>query len=210
MAIGMNDSTVASEFARWRIARSLALHRLVAEKVRRDPALFERAKATLARWRRIGDASTRRYDEEWDRIMALGLEATLAVMLDESEHAADMRKNSRFAGILTYEERQLQTWEAKRPGRAKKRWRRATCRRSFPICTWSSPITAGGRCWTARRRGDARQCSRRSDAQPTGSAGKVWARSCPAERDSAGLNQSRTCDLRPFPRVLRRMVKFPS
>ena len=115
------DSTVASDFARWRIARSLALHRLVAEKVRRDPALFERAKATLARWRRIGDASTRRYDEEWDRIMALGLEATLAVMLDESEHAADMRKNSPFAGILTYEERQalLQTWEAMRPGRAK-------------------------------------------------------------------------------------------
>ncbi len=31
--------------------RSLALHRLVAERVMRDPSLFEKAKVTLARWR---------------------------------------------------------------------------------------------------------------------------------------------------------------
>lgn len=33
-------------------ARSLAMHRLVVEKIRRDPALLARAESTLSRWRK--------------------------------------------------------------------------------------------------------------------------------------------------------------
>jgi enoyl-CoA hydratase/carnithine racemase len=86
-------------------ARSLAMHRLIAEKVRREPALLEAAKATLARWRSIGDASTRAYDEQWERALSEGLEATLRVALEDSERGDAMRQCSPFPGILTPRER---------------------------------------------------------------------------------------------------------
>jgi hypothetical protein len=100
-------------------ARSLAMHRLVAEKLRRDPSLLEKAKATLARWRAGGDNSTRPYDEEWERALAEGLDATLRLALGTSEHATALRQCSPFAGILTPDERTafLKAWK---PGPADK------------------------------------------------------------------------------------------
>lgn len=96
-------------------ARSLAMHRLVAAKVRRDPALFERARATLARWLdpRIPTRSEP-YLREWARLMALGVEATLAVAEEDSERADALRACSPFAGILTPAERFtfLREWSA--------------------------------------------------------------------------------------------------
>ncbi len=86
-------------------ARSLAMHRLIAEKVRRDPALLEAAKATLARWRSIGDGSTRPYDEQWERVLNEGLEATVRIALEESERGGAMRQCSPFPGILAPRER---------------------------------------------------------------------------------------------------------
>ena len=82
-------------------ARSLAMHRLIAEKVRGEPALLEAARATLARWRSIGDASTRAYDEQWERALSEGLEATPRVALEDSERGDAMRQCSPFPGILT-------------------------------------------------------------------------------------------------------------
>jgi len=86
-------------------ARSLAMHRLIAEKVRREPALLEAAKATLARWRGIGDGSTRPYDEQWERVLNEGLEATVRAALEESERGDAMRQCSPFPGILAPRER---------------------------------------------------------------------------------------------------------
>jgi hypothetical protein len=86
-------------------ARSLAMHHLIAEKLRRDPSLIEKAKATLARWRANGDESTRPYDEEWERALNEGLDATLRLALGTSEHAKALRQCSPFAGILTPHER---------------------------------------------------------------------------------------------------------
>jgi len=87
-------------------ARSLAMHRLVAAKVRREPALFERARGTLRRWRdpaNLGRAEP--YLEEWERLMARGIEETLAAALEDSEHAAALRQSSPFAGALSPAER---------------------------------------------------------------------------------------------------------
>ncbi len=94
-------------------ARSLAMHRLIAEKLQRDPALLRRAEATLTRWRAAGDGSTRVYDDEWMRVLRQGLPATLRLMLDESEHGDTLRQSSPFAGILTPRERFafLRAWE---------------------------------------------------------------------------------------------------
>jgi uncharacterized protein YmfQ (DUF2313 family) len=96
-------------------ARSLAMHRLVAAKVRRDPAQFEHARATLARWLDPRNPTrSEPYLREWARLMALGMEATLAAAEEESERAEALRACSPFAGILTPAERFtfLKAWSA--------------------------------------------------------------------------------------------------
>jgi hypothetical protein len=86
-------------------ARSLELHRLIADKIRADPALFERARATLMRFRRMVDERSQPYLVAWERIFAQGMEATLALATEDSEWAAAMRQSAPFAGILTNQER---------------------------------------------------------------------------------------------------------
>jgi len=86
-------------------ARTLALHQEVATKLRRDRALFERARATLRRWRSTVSPASQPYLMEWERLMDQGLEATLAVALEDSEHAAALRQSSPFSAILTPRER---------------------------------------------------------------------------------------------------------
>ena len=85
--------------------RSLALHRLVAEKVRRDPALLDKAKENLVRWRLTGCENSRPYLDEWERLVNLGIDACLAVATEDSERATALRQSSPFAGILTNDER---------------------------------------------------------------------------------------------------------
>ena len=93
--------------------RSLALHRLVADKIRNDPALFDKIKATLARWRKIVSPNSQPYLIEWERLVADGIEASLAMATEDSERATALRKSSPFACVLTEPERLefLRTWE---------------------------------------------------------------------------------------------------
>lgn len=93
--------------------RSLDLHRLAVEKIRRDPALFEKVKATLARWRVTVSSTTQPYLAEWERLIADGMETCLAMAVEDSEHATALRKSSPFAGVLTNQERLafLKAWE---------------------------------------------------------------------------------------------------
>lgn len=86
-------------------ARSLAMHQLVVAKIRQDPTLFLRARATLSRWRQTVCLSSQPYLMEWERLMEQGMDVTLAKAVEDSEHAADLRKSSPFAGILTNQER---------------------------------------------------------------------------------------------------------
>lgn len=86
-------------------ARSLALHRAVAAKLRQNPELFERSRQTLQRWRSTVSPSSQPYLETWEALMNQGLEATLAVALEDSERAAALRQSSPFAAVLTNQER---------------------------------------------------------------------------------------------------------
>jgi hypothetical protein len=86
-------------------ARSLAMHRLVADKIRRDPALLAHVRQTLAHWRASVSINTLPYLDEWERIVAQGVDACLAVALEESERATALRQSSPFTGILTHQER---------------------------------------------------------------------------------------------------------
>jgi len=92
--------------------RSLAMHRLIAEKIRQNPELFEKARRTLARWRGAVDASAQPYLIEWERLFASGLEATLAMVEEDSERASALRQCSPFVGILPERERMgaLKDW----------------------------------------------------------------------------------------------------
>jgi hypothetical protein len=85
--------------------RSLALHRLVAERVMRDPALFEKARLTLARWRQTVSVASQPYLEEWERLINQGVEACLSVVIEDSQRAAALRQSSPFSGVLTNRER---------------------------------------------------------------------------------------------------------
>ena len=94
-------------------ARSLMLHCFVADKIRRDPAQFAVARATLARWRASVDAAPQPYLERWNDLMNQGMEACLAVAVENSQRADALRQNSPFSGILTNRERfmLLKNWK---------------------------------------------------------------------------------------------------
>ena len=97
-------------------ARSLELHRLIAAKVRREPALLDRVRLTLQRWRDPANPSRAEpYLAEWERLMANGPEQLLAAAVEDSERAAALRQCSPFAGILSPTERFafLKDWAAR-------------------------------------------------------------------------------------------------
>ncbi|TDG01889.1 hypothetical protein E1N52_42605 [Paraburkholderia guartelaensis] len=86
--------------------RSLALHRLIAEKLRREPRLLDKARENLAHWLAMSPHSRARpYLAEWQAVIDQGVDATIAVMTDPGEHATDLRQAAPFAGILTDDER---------------------------------------------------------------------------------------------------------
>jgi hypothetical protein len=79
--------------------RSLELHRAVAERLRADPALVERARDRVARWLREGTVA-RPYAEAWQAALGRPLEELAGFLVDPGEHACRMRQTSPFAGVL--------------------------------------------------------------------------------------------------------------
>jgi hypothetical protein len=85
--------------------RSRALHRLVAEKIRLEPARFDRARQILERWRAIVSGDSQPYLLEWESLFRQGIEPTLGVAVEDSERADALRQCSPLAGVLTNQER---------------------------------------------------------------------------------------------------------
>ena len=94
--------------------RSLAMHRLVADKIRREPARFDAARATVARWRLTVCATTQPYLAEWEHLMQQGMDTCLAVAVEDSPHATALRQSSPFTRVLSNTERFefLKTWRS--------------------------------------------------------------------------------------------------
>jgi len=78
--------------------RSLQLHRAVAANLRQHPALLGAARSTLARWRATAGPNALR--DCWMKALDQGVDATVATMLDSSEHGVIMRKASPFTVML--------------------------------------------------------------------------------------------------------------
>jgi hypothetical protein len=85
--------------------RTRAIHLLIAEKIRQNPLLLEKAKDTIARWQKIVCNRSLPDLHEWDQLIDQGVDVCLAVITSESEHATALRQSSPFVGILTNRER---------------------------------------------------------------------------------------------------------
>jgi hypothetical protein len=84
--------------------RSLALHRLVAQKLQDAPTLLDKARDNLRRWQEANGRSSLVL-AEWERIISGSVGQVVAVLVERSEKAARLRQSSPFCGILTEAER---------------------------------------------------------------------------------------------------------
>ncbi len=96
-------------------ARSLALHRLIAEKLRRDPMLFSRAQQTLQRWRNTVSPESQAYLCQWQTLLDAGADVALAVATEDSQRGAALRQCSPLGGVLSNAERFafLRSWRGR-------------------------------------------------------------------------------------------------
>jgi hypothetical protein len=93
---GYNRSVNAHHLAE---ERSLAYHRLVAEKLVSDPGLLERARARVRSWLESGTVHPR-YAEAWNEVLSRPLADIQAALTEESEKARALRQMTPFAGAI--------------------------------------------------------------------------------------------------------------
>ncbi|MGI8547281.1 MAG: gamma-glutamylcyclotransferase family protein [Gemmatimonadaceae bacterium] len=90
----------------WIDERSIALHAVIAEHLRRDPSLLQRAFATLDRWGQAPSKGMMRVYGEWRHLLTtLPFEDLLAFLVSPDQEPTRLRQSSPFAGILTDGER---------------------------------------------------------------------------------------------------------
>lgn len=100
-------------------ARSLAMHRLVAQKLRNEPERFECVRENLRRWDSVATPRARPYLKAWEALARQGMEACLEMAVEDSGQGRAMRQSSPFAGVLTNRERFafLREWEDRHAAR---------------------------------------------------------------------------------------------
>jgi len=78
---------------------SLELHRVVADRLRADPSVIERARSRVQEWLREGTVA-RPLAEAWGAVLAQPAERVAAFLTDPGQRARDLRQTSPFAGSL--------------------------------------------------------------------------------------------------------------
>ena len=79
--------------------RGLALHQEVARRLATDPGLLEEARERLERWASRGSIAPR-WADAWREVLARPLDQIVALLVEPSERASDLRQCSPFAGAL--------------------------------------------------------------------------------------------------------------
>ena len=99
--------------------RSIALHRAIADRIRTNPRLMEKARENLQKYLdqfAQENSPAPKYLTEWQDILThRPREAVLEFLVSSGEKAGRLRQSSPFAGILTPKER-WKIYEAYRPG----------------------------------------------------------------------------------------------
>jgi hypothetical protein len=93
--------------------RSIALHQAVAERLREDPGLIDRARDRVDAWLTEGLVH-RVYGEAWRDLLSGPFDRLLAVLTRDDDDARTLRQCSPFAGVLDPRTR----WRILREGRA--------------------------------------------------------------------------------------------
>ncbi len=80
--------------------RSLMMPRIIAERLRANPALLETARMNMARW----NCPERGWWREWFRILEQPLVEIIATLERNDDEGCRLRQSSPFAGILSPQE----------------------------------------------------------------------------------------------------------
>ncbi|MBA2673172.1 hypothetical protein [Ramlibacter sp.] len=84
----------------------LEMHRLAVARLRAEPARIADVAALLARWRALnGETRSDAYRDEWNQLVALGVEAIEREACAPTEHAAALRNISPLSVLVTQQER---------------------------------------------------------------------------------------------------------
>lgn len=83
--------------------RSLAYHRLIAERLADDPAILERARVRVAE--RLRPTSPPWYGLQWAAHLDEGLPSLQRLLRDSGAHATELRQSTPFAGAIDARER---------------------------------------------------------------------------------------------------------
>lgn len=86
-------------------ARSLAMHAVIAEKIRRNPQLLDIARRNLDRWAARWGSDSPPWLYEWRRILERPWQEIAALISEPSEEGARLRQSTPFAGVLAPGER---------------------------------------------------------------------------------------------------------
>jgi hypothetical protein len=89
-------------------ARSLAAHRVIAERLLANPELLEHARARVDGWLAERSASDH-YAMAWRELLAGDPESVARAIVEDSERARALRQCTPFAGVLDPRER-WQLW----------------------------------------------------------------------------------------------------
>ena len=84
--------------------RSVAYHRVIAERLRHQPEILENARQRVQTWLASG-ADARFYARKWAEILAGDVSSIAAFLVERSELADELRQSTPFAGALKPQER---------------------------------------------------------------------------------------------------------
>jgi hypothetical protein len=79
--------------------RSLALHRLIAERIRSEPGLVNEALERIERWRESGTLCDW-YARRWRELLAGDRDELLRTLVDPGEASRELRQTTPFAGVI--------------------------------------------------------------------------------------------------------------
>jgi hypothetical protein len=82
------------------------MHAAIARKIEREPALLEKARGNLRRWRQLeAHHPTPDWLKAWSALLNRPWPEVASLMVEPSERAARLRQSSPFAGLLSAVER---------------------------------------------------------------------------------------------------------
>lgn len=85
--------------------RSIAYHRVIAERLKSRPEILEMARQRVRTWLSSPRTGGQFYAQRWAEILSGDVPSIAAFLVDRSELATELRQSTPFAGALNPQER---------------------------------------------------------------------------------------------------------